>query len=126
LPFQLVLTTAGDVLLDKIQRYVPLMLDTRAAWVDVEASFPPAVISAWTAMAVAWEADASNPNPFQSTVQYESLREVKRRLADVAAEDVEQLHVRGDMHETEMLSMGLQLEEQQYVVFVFMWDRGPH
>jgi hypothetical protein len=115
-----VLTTAGDVLLDKIQRYVPLMLDTCVAWVDVEASFSPAVISAWTVMAVAWEADASNPNPFQSTVQYKSLHEVKRRLADVAAENVEQLNVQGDMHKTEMLSMGLQLEEQQYIVSVFM------
>jgi hypothetical protein len=120
------LTTAGDVLLDKIQRYVPLMLDKWVAWVDVDMLFPPAVISAWTGMAVAWEADASNPNPFQSTIQYESLCEVKCQLADVAAKDVEQLHVQGDMHKTEMLSMGLQLEEQQYVVFVFMWDIGPH
>jgi hypothetical protein len=103
-----------------MKRYIPLMLDTRAAWVDLEASFPPDVISTWTAMVVAWEADAKQPNPFQSSVQYESLREVKRRLADIAAEDVEQIHVRGDMHETEMLSMGLQLEEQQCVVHIHL------
>ncbi|KAJ7720075.1 hypothetical protein B0H14DRAFT_2642815 [Mycena olivaceomarginata] len=96
-----------------MKRYIPLMLDTRAAWVDLEASFPLDVISTWTVMVVAWEADPKRPNPFWSTVQYKSLHEVKQHLADIAAEDVELIHVRGDMHETEMLSMGLQLEEQQ-------------
>ncbi|KAJ7689530.1 hypothetical protein B0H14DRAFT_2652740 [Mycena olivaceomarginata] len=67
------------------------MLEIRQAWVDMEASFPPAVIQTWTAMAVAWEADDHKPNPFKTTVKHKSLQEVKRRLAEIAAEDVEQV-----------------------------------
>ncbi len=103
----------GSEFLETLQKAVPLMLETRQAWVVVEASFPPVVIDTWTKMAVLWEARSENPNPFASTVKHDSLRDVKRRLAEIAREDVQQLNVRGDMHETEMLSMGLQLEEQQ-------------
>ena len=105
----------GTVLLDRMQKYVPMMLETRATWVNLEASFLPSVIETWTAMAVAWEADASQLNPFVSTVKDEDLKEVRRKLTVIASEDVAQLRVCGDMHETEMLSMGLQLEEQQCV-----------
>jgi hypothetical protein len=92
------------------------MLDMREAWVDMETSMGSAVIEEWMRIAVAWEADARNPNPFESTQSEEkTLKEVRRHLAEIAAEDVEHLRVRGDMHETEMLSMGLKLEEQQCV-----------
>ncbi|KAF7349139.1 hypothetical protein MVEN_01436100 [Mycena venus] len=118
----------GRDLLEKIRKYVLLMLETRQAWVDMEASFPPAAISTWTEMAVAWEADSSQPNPFQfqSTVEHEGLREVRRRLAEIAAEDIELLNVRGDMHETEMLSMGLQLEESQRLYATHLKNVGAH
>ncbi|KAJ7787039.1 hypothetical protein B0H14DRAFT_2629794 [Mycena olivaceomarginata] len=98
----------GIFLLERMQKYVTMMLETRAAWVDLEASFPEAVIETWTAMAVAWE-----------TVKHEGLREVRRKLAVIASQDVDRLWVRGDMHETEMLSMGLQLEAEQ-------WALGRH
>ncbi|KAJ7898876.1 hypothetical protein B0H14DRAFT_3852958 [Mycena olivaceomarginata] len=104
----------STLLLWRMQKYVPMMLETRAAWVGLEASFPPAVIEAWTTMAVAWEADSSKANPFESTAKHEDLHEVRRKLAVIASQDVEHLRVRGDMHETEMLSIGLQLEAQQY------------
>ena len=96
-----------------MQKNVPLMLDSRAAWVDVEASFSTSVIEAWTAMAVAWEENHANPNPFASTVKRDDLREVRLRMAEIAQADVSHERVRGDMHETEMLSMALQLEQQQ-------------
>ncbi|KAJ7789959.1 hypothetical protein B0H14DRAFT_3094779 [Mycena olivaceomarginata] len=82
------ITKLGTVLLDKIQKCVPMMLETRAAWVDVEASFEPSVIETWTAMAVAWEVDSKNPNPFASTAQHEGIAEVRLRLAEIAAADV--------------------------------------
>jgi hypothetical protein len=34
-------------------------------------------------------------------------------MAEIAADDVDHQRVQGEMHETEMLSMGLQLEESQ-------------
>jgi hypothetical protein len=95
------------------------MLDTREAWVDMETSMGPAVIEAWMDIALKWEEDARNPNPFESKQSEEkTLKEVRRYLAEIAAEDVEHLRVRGDMHDTEMLSMGLKLEEQQCVSFL--------
>ncbi|KAJ6462254.1 hypothetical protein C8R47DRAFT_1225566 [Mycena vitilis] len=116
----------GRTLLDRMKRYLPLMLDTRAAWVDIEASFPPAVIEEWTAVAVLWESDDRKPNPFRSTVKHESLPAVRLKLAVIASEDVIHERVRGDMHETEMLSMGLQLEEQQRALATHVKHVGAH
>lgn len=90
-----------------------MMMEARQEWVDFEASFEASVIETWTAMVEAWEADPKEPNPYASTRTSENLQQVRQKLATIAQEDVEQLRVRGDMHDTEMLSMGLQLEEQQ-------------
>ncbi|KAJ7900554.1 hypothetical protein B0H14DRAFT_3423173 [Mycena olivaceomarginata] len=106
----------GTTLRDRLQKNLPLMVESREAWVDVEASFSASVIETWTAMAHAWEADAEKPNLFASTVHYDDLTQVRLRMAKIAADDVDHLWVRGDMHETEMLSMGLQLEESQHAL----------
>jgi hypothetical protein len=105
--------STGAILLAKVQKSVPLMLDTREAWVDVEASFPSTVIQTWTAMAVAWEANNAQPNPFASKVKREDLQVVRLKLTEVVAANVDHKRVRGDMHETEMLSMALKLEGSQ-------------
>ncbi|KAJ6582403.1 hypothetical protein B0H19DRAFT_930041 [Mycena capillaripes] len=120
------LVALGAVLLKRLQKSVPLMLETQEALNDLEASFPPVVIETWTAMAVAWEQDVSAPNPFASTIKHENLQHVRRKLAEIASEDIEQLRVRGDMHETEMLSMGLQLEEQQRALATHVKHIGAH
>lgn len=92
------------------------MLDMWEAWVDMETSMGPTVIEVWMEIAVAWEADSRNPNPFESKqLEEKMLKEVRRHLVEIAVEDIEHLRVRGDMHDTEMLSMGLKLEEQQCV-----------
>ncbi|KAJ7810115.1 hypothetical protein B0H13DRAFT_2248680 [Mycena leptocephala] len=116
----------GRVMLERMQKYVPLMLETRAAWLDMEASFSPAVIETWTAMAVAWEKDAREPNPFASKINHVDLKAVRRKLAVIASEDVEHLRVRGDMHDTEMLSMGLKLEEEQRKLATHVKNVGAH
>ncbi|KAJ7938922.1 hypothetical protein B0H13DRAFT_1851094 [Mycena leptocephala] len=116
----------GRVMLERMQKYVPLMLETRAAWVDMEASFSPAVIEEWMAMAVAWEKDADAPNPFASKINHVNLKAVRRKLAVIASEDIEHLRVRGDMHDTEMLSMGLKLEEEQRKLATHVKNVGAH
>ncbi|KAJ7891640.1 hypothetical protein B0H14DRAFT_2560696 [Mycena olivaceomarginata] len=120
------ITKLGTLLLERMQKSVPMMLETRAAWVDFEASIRPSAIAAWTAMAVAWEDDDTNPNPFATTSTHEDLSEVRRQLAEIAAADVDHLRVRGDMHETELLSMGLQLEAQQRLLATHMAKIGLH
>ncbi|KAJ6554112.1 hypothetical protein B0H10DRAFT_2241606, partial [Mycena sp. CBHHK59/15] len=109
---RLKIVALGRVLLEKIQTAIPEMLDTRVALEDMERSFGREVVMAWTAMALLWESDASKPNPFASTVKHEGLQDIRRRLAAVAAADTTDDRVRGDMHDTEMISMGIQLEEQ--------------
>jgi hypothetical protein len=109
-------------MLEHMQKYVPLMLEMRAAWVDMEASFSPAVIEEWMVMTVAWEKDADTPNPFASKINHVDLKAVRCKLAVIASEDVEHVRVRGDMHDTEMLSMGLKLEEEQCVCLFSLED----
>ncbi|KAJ6479437.1 hypothetical protein C8R47DRAFT_1218996 [Mycena vitilis] len=116
----------GTVLLGRIKKNVPLMLETRMEWVDMEASYPPSVIETWTAMAVLWEEDDTQPNPFKTEIKVDSLAHVKLRLAEIAQADVDHLRVRGDMHETEKLSMGLQLEEQQRDLATHVKKIGLH
>ncbi|KAJ7301593.1 hypothetical protein DFH08DRAFT_978614 [Mycena albidolilacea] len=107
------LKTLGTTLRDRLQKNLPLMVEPWEAWVNVEASFSVSVIEMWMAMVHAWEVDAEKPNLFASTVHYDDLTQVWLQMAKIAADDVDHLRVRGDMHETEMLSMGLQLEESQ-------------
>ncbi|KAJ7355180.1 hypothetical protein DFH08DRAFT_690485, partial [Mycena albidolilacea] len=117
----------GTTLMERMKKAVPMMLDTREAWVDLETSFPAGVIQTWTAMATAWEADSSQPNPFAvSDKAQDDLKAVRHKLAVIASEDIEHLGVRGDMHETEMLSMGLQLEEQQRALGRHVKSVGLH
>ncbi|KAJ7795160.1 hypothetical protein B0H14DRAFT_2391995 [Mycena olivaceomarginata] len=111
---------------EELGRYIPLMLETRAAWVHLEASFSESVVETWTAMAVAWEADSTKPNPFASTAKHEDLAEVRRQLALIASQDIHHERVRGDMHDTEMLSMGLQLEREQRALAAHMKQIGAH
>ncbi|KAJ6484707.1 hypothetical protein C8R45DRAFT_1147586 [Mycena sanguinolenta] len=120
------ITKLGTALLEKMQKNVPLMVDSRAAWVDVEASFSTLVVKAWTAMAVAWEENHANPNPFASTVKRDDLRDVRLKLAGIAQAEKDHDRIRGDMHETEMLSMALQLEQQQRALATHMMKIGSH
>ncbi|KAJ7814729.1 hypothetical protein B0H13DRAFT_2218818, partial [Mycena leptocephala] len=116
----------GKTLLERLQKAVPLMLETSVAQSDVEASFPLSAVATWTEMAVTWEDDIQKPNPFATTVTHDGLKEVKKKLAVIASEDVEHERVRGEMHNTEMLAMGLQLEEQQRALATHVKHVGAH
>ncbi|KAJ7310883.1 hypothetical protein DFH08DRAFT_974040 [Mycena albidolilacea] len=118
--------TLGTTLQDRLQKNLPLVLESQEAWVDIEASFSASVIETWMAMVCAWEADAEKPNLFASTVHYDDLTQVRLRMAKIAVDDVDHLWVRGDMHETEMLSVGLQLEESQRALATVFKNVGQH
>jgi hypothetical protein len=104
---------------------VPEMVKTREALADLEESLGTKVVEEWTAMALRWEADIAQPNPFETLRKDMHVAKVRAELAAEAAarewagtEDAGA--VRGDMHITEVVGMGLQLEDQQYVA----WIRG--
>ncbi|KAJ7094134.1 hypothetical protein C8R44DRAFT_645647, partial [Mycena epipterygia] len=107
----------GKTMLERTQDAVPMMVTTREALVDLEASFEEATLVEWRKMVEAWEGNLGEPNPFESSKKDEHLAEVQRELAVEAAERIETIGaVREDMHFTELIAMGLQLEEQQRVL----------
>ncbi|KAJ7739347.1 hypothetical protein B0H16DRAFT_1465303 [Mycena metata] len=117
--------TLGRVMLKKMEEAVPQMVEKKAALVEMERSLELAAgeleegpVAAWTTMAEEWEEDPDSPNPFETVNKNDHLAKVQHDLAveaarrEAAGEDVEGT-VRDDMHITEMIAMGLQLEEQQ-------------
>ena len=102
----------------KTEAAVPEMVRTREALQDLEGSLPLSVVREWRKMAELWEADVSAPNPFETSQKDLHVAKVRTELAAEAAarqaagtEDTGA--VRGDMHVTELIAMGLQLEDQQ-------------
>ncbi|KAJ7256755.1 hypothetical protein C8J57DRAFT_1650145 [Mycena rebaudengoi] len=109
----------GRAMLDKIQKAVPEMVGTKLALEEMVESLEKEAVDEWTKMAEEWEKDATKPNPFEThkkdahlaNVRYELAREAAEKEA-AGEEDVDA--VRADMHVTECVAMGIQLEEQQY------------
>jgi hypothetical protein len=103
----------------KVEKAVPEMTRTREVLADMNESLGPEVVEKWTGMAEKWEADISAPNPFETMRKDKHLAKVRAELAAEAAareaagkEDAGA--IKGDMHITELIAMGLQLEDQQY------------
>ncbi|KAJ7811147.1 hypothetical protein B0H14DRAFT_3090662 [Mycena olivaceomarginata] len=92
----------------KVEKAVAEMTRTREALADMEESLGPGPT---------WEADITAPNPFETIRKDQHLAKVWAELAAEAAawkaegkEDAGA--VKGDMHITELIAMGLQLEDQ--------------
>jgi hypothetical protein len=65
----------------------------------------------------AWEEDDKKPNPFASKVERKTVVDIRREMAkDVEKEMIEDAELEipsEEMHLTELIGMGLQLEELQ-------------
>ncbi|KAJ7160358.1 hypothetical protein C8R46DRAFT_1164810 [Mycena filopes] len=121
----------GYHLRKKTLNAVPEMVKTRLALSDLEESLGPDPVAEWTAMAQEWERNSTNPNPFETKHKEEHLAKVRSELAAEAAAreaDGEEgaNEVKGDMHITELLGMGLQLEEQQRTLGFDVAATGLH
>jgi hypothetical protein len=106
----------GRVMLERIKKAVAKMTETQEEFVESEASLPPESVKAWTTAMELWEADPENPNPFNVQDKHVSLQAVRGRIATEVKDAVEgdaADDVRGDLHVSEMIAMGMQLEEQQ-------------
>ncbi|KAJ7467369.1 hypothetical protein B0H11DRAFT_1732757 [Mycena galericulata] len=97
----------------------------------VEDGVPEGPVAEWTKMAEAWEENPEAPNPFQTLRKDEHLAKVRHDLAVEAAarhaagrEDA--TTVQEEMHITEVISMGLQMEEQQRVLRFDVAATGQH
>ncbi|KAJ6488184.1 hypothetical protein C8R47DRAFT_978857 [Mycena vitilis] len=106
----------GRVMLERIQKAVGQMVEKQAELVESEASLPAEAVKAWTAEMELWEADTKNPNPFNPGEKHASLQAIKGRIAEEsksAVEGDEADDVRGEMHASEMIAQGMQLEHTQ-------------
>ncbi|KAJ7258013.1 hypothetical protein C8J57DRAFT_1646556 [Mycena rebaudengoi] len=121
----------GRAMLDKIQKAVPEMVGTKLVLEEMVESLEKEAVDEWTKMAEEWEKDATKPNPFEThkkdahlaNVRYELAREAAEKEA-AGEEDVDA--VRADMHVTERVAMGIQLEEQQRVLGFDVAATGQH
>ncbi|KAJ6579816.1 hypothetical protein B0H10DRAFT_2235569 [Mycena sp. CBHHK59/15] len=106
----------GKYLLERVQKAVANMTTFLLELLEAELGLPDAVVTEWTKEMEDSELDAEKPNPFKVTDEHEGLFAIRGRLATAAAAlragDTED-DVRGDLHASEMIDMGLHLEEQQ-------------
>ncbi|KAJ6570826.1 hypothetical protein DFH09DRAFT_1362492 [Mycena vulgaris] len=121
----------GYIMRRKIRNAVPQMVETKAALGDMEDSLGPEPLTKWREMAEQWEKDGDAPNPFEMLRRDEHVAKVRRDLAEEAAAreeagEADAGDVRGDMHITELVGMGLQLEDQQRVIAFDMAATGLH
>ncbi|KAK7008377.1 hypothetical protein R3P38DRAFT_3324478 [Favolaschia claudopus] len=121
----------GYTIRRKLEKAVPEMVRTREALSDMNESVGGGVVEKWTEMAVKWEADILAPNPFETQRKDEHVAKIRAELAAEAAERErtgreEEGAIRGDMHVTELVAMGLQLEEQQRVLAADVSSTGQH
>ena len=84
------------------------MVKTLGDTLEQERTLPAATLVEWRAACVAWEADASKPNPFERKREVISIASVRYDLAREGGGIT-----RGQSDSSEMLSTGIQLEEQQ-------------
>ncbi|KAJ6478450.1 hypothetical protein DFH09DRAFT_1253383 [Mycena vulgaris] len=119
------------IALGRLRRQVPEMVKTERALADMNESVGSEGVKDWTEMAVKWERDPDAPNPFETLRKDTHLAKVRSELATEAAareaagnEDAGA--VRDDMHITELLSMGLQLEDQQCILQRMGWTTPNH
>ena len=111
-------------MLKKVTDAVPQMVEQASELAQLEASLigvdAGETLEAWRTMAADWEKDHAKPNPFETKHKDEHLAEVRHALAKEAeareqAKTALEGSVREDMHLTEWLSGGLQLQIEQYV-----------
>ncbi|KAJ6449875.1 hypothetical protein C8R45DRAFT_1057259 [Mycena sanguinolenta] len=107
----------GRVMLERIQKAVGQMMEKQEELVETEASLPLKVVEKWTTAMRLWEDDPiANPNPFDIKEKHASLLAVRGQIAEKTKHAVEGDRaddVRDDLHASEMLAMGMQLESQQ-------------
>ncbi|KAF7360930.1 CxC2 domain-containing protein [Mycena sanguinolenta] len=93
----------GRVMLERVQKAVGQMMEKQE---DLN----------WTMAIELWEHNPRNPNPFDIKEKHATLQAVRKRIAEETKDAVEGDRaddVRGDLHVSEMLAMGMQLESQQ-------------
>ncbi|KAJ7780820.1 hypothetical protein DFH07DRAFT_950044 [Mycena maculata] len=125
------IVTFGRIMRSKTLRAGPEMVDAVRAREELEQSLTPESVATWLDMAVKWEVDSINLNPFETLEKDDHLAKVRADLAKAAAEraakgEEDEVDVQEEMHVTEFVAMGLQLEEQQIDLKFDIEAMGQH
>ncbi|KAJ7900452.1 hypothetical protein B0H13DRAFT_1883534 [Mycena leptocephala] len=112
------ITALGRSTRGKVLRAVPEMVGTVRALEELQEGLNESAMKEWLEMAENWEEDERKQNPFETLVKDDHLKRVRSEMAKEAADREamgadEEWEVQADMHITEFIAMGLQLEEQQ-------------
>ncbi|KAJ7147717.1 hypothetical protein C8R43DRAFT_1129633 [Mycena crocata] len=89
------------------------------------------VLMDWRDEVEAWEADSTCRNPFASRAVHKTVVDVRREMAEEVKKELEEDELEGftiteDTHPTEMIAMGLQLEELQRSLAMDVAGVGKH
>ncbi|KAJ7024514.1 hypothetical protein C8F04DRAFT_1270212 [Mycena alexandri] len=106
----------GRVMLERIQKAVGQMVEREQELLETEASLPAEIVKSWATAMELWESDSTKPNPFNVGEKHATLQAIRGRIAEETKDAVEgdaAGDVRGELHASEMVAMGMQLEQQQ-------------
>ncbi|KAJ7701065.1 hypothetical protein B0H16DRAFT_1748807 [Mycena metata] len=140
----------GKSMLNKLVDCVPELIAASTELEELEASLrgmgAGATLEEWRVEILAWEADTSNPNPFARKGERKTVVDVRRQMAEEVQRKMDQtMDVDGakggseggddegddegasaEMHVTEWMGMGLQLEELQRTLGFDVGKVGNH
>ncbi|KAJ7018761.1 hypothetical protein C8F04DRAFT_1277227 [Mycena alexandri] len=141
----------GKAMLDKLVDCVPELIGASTELEELERSLRDlgagATLTQWRAEVEAWEQDASSPNPFARKSERQTVVDVRREMAEEVEKAMQEAmdgvnrQQRGDgeggdedqevvpsedMHATEWIGMGLQLEELQRTLGFDVGKIGNH
>ncbi|KAA1478735.1 hypothetical protein DENSPDRAFT_788366 [Dentipellis sp. KUC8613] len=108
------IVSMGTLFHRSLKEAVYMLAEQDARYKDLKETFPPAVIERWDQMIMAWDADKSQPNPYDEPVQETTLADVRLEISTEEAREASQgvvsLH---EMTSGTFLSVGLDLQDQQ-------------
>ncbi|KAJ7497825.1 hypothetical protein B0H11DRAFT_2276322 [Mycena galericulata] len=125
----------GGWAMKKISECVPELITCSVELEELEESLrnlgASEALEEWRKEVEAWEENADNPNPFESRVKIQTVLDVRREMAEEVEREMEEdmlegLQISDEMHATEMIGMGLQLEELQRNLAFDMASVGNH
>ncbi|KAK6985154.1 CxC2 domain-containing protein [Favolaschia claudopus] len=125
----------GKWILDRLTTSIPELIAASTELEELEASLRSLGgeedLEKWRAEVEAWEEDSTKLNPFESRVAHKTVVEVRHELAKevkegMDADELEGLATSEEIHPTELIGMGLQLEELQRGLNFDMQGTGNH
>ncbi|KAF8171891.1 hypothetical protein BJ912DRAFT_1025110 [Pholiota molesta] len=122
------ITGLGASLWKKLKVAVPKAAEQASQFESFSSTISKDNLSAFQSQVEAWEEDIKQLNPFKPTIKHRSEQDVKlefaKEAAAEAAKDTATIHA--DMHPSELIAQGLQLEDQQQRLHVDIAGLGQH